>query len=143
MRELRALCLLLIASGLIWAQPNPQQLDSSPTSSAAELMALREALLQLDRIKKEHPLLHTIQSDVSDSKAIAALCERVSRDYPALNNLINNAGVIRKINFQDKGSDHRSHPIKRYPENCNVRVNFGGIEDVGWVAECSDASVGE
>ncbi len=26
---------------------------------------------------------------------------------------------------------HRSHPIKRYPENCNVRVNFGGIEDVG------------
>ncbi|HKN70786.1 MAG TPA: hypothetical protein VJX30_07150 [Terriglobales bacterium] len=41
----RALCLLLIAPGFIWAQANPQQLDSSPTSSAAELKALREALL--------------------------------------------------------------------------------------------------
>lgn len=45
----RALCLLLIAPGLIWAQANPQQLDSSPTSSAAELTALHEALLQTQR----------------------------------------------------------------------------------------------
>jgi len=49
MRELRALCLLLIAPGLIWAQANPQQLDSSSTSSAAELKALREALLQTQK----------------------------------------------------------------------------------------------
>ena len=45
----RALCLLLIAPGLIWAQANPQQLDSSPTSSAAELSALRDALLQTQK----------------------------------------------------------------------------------------------
>ncbi|HXM10494.1 MAG TPA: hypothetical protein VN946_11145 [Terriglobales bacterium] len=43
---LPALCLLLITSGLIWAQASPQKLDSSPNSSAAELSALREALLQ-------------------------------------------------------------------------------------------------
>ena len=46
---LRALCLLLITSGLIWAQASPQQLDSSPNSSAAELSALREALLQTQK----------------------------------------------------------------------------------------------
>lgn len=55
--------------------------------------------------QKEHPLLHSIQSDVSDPKAIASLYERVSREYPALNILINNAGVTRKINLQDKGCD--------------------------------------
>ncbi len=79
---------------------------------ATQLLALGNTVIitgrdqaKLDRIKKEHPLLHTIQSDVSDPKAIASLYERVSREYPALNILINNAGVMRKINLQDKGSD--------------------------------------
>jgi uncharacterized oxidoreductase len=78
---------------------------------ATQLLALGNTVImtgrdqaKLDRIKK-HPLLHTIQSDVSDPKAIASLYERVSREYPALNILINNAGVMRKINLQDKGSD--------------------------------------
>jgi NAD(P)-dependent dehydrogenase (short-subunit alcohol dehydrogenase family) len=34
-----------------------------------------------------------------------ALYERVSREFPALNILINNAGIMRKINLQDKGGD--------------------------------------
>jgi len=79
---------------------------------ATQLLALGNTVIitgrdqaKLDRIKKEHPLLHTIQSDVSDPKAIASLNQRVSREYPALNILINNAGVMRKINLQDKGSD--------------------------------------
>lgn len=46
---LRALCLLLIAPGFIWAQASTQKLDSSPNSSAAELSALREALLQTQK----------------------------------------------------------------------------------------------
>src|SRR6202044_1684447 len=52
MRELRNiqtaafLWLLLLVPGFIWAQASPQKLDSSPNSSAAELSALREALLQ-------------------------------------------------------------------------------------------------
>src|SRR5882724_13592876 len=49
MRELRALCLLLIAPTLIWAQAGTPQPDSSSTSSIAELRALREALLQTQK----------------------------------------------------------------------------------------------
>ena len=77
---------------------------------ATQLLALGNTVIitgrdqaKLDRIKKEQPLLHTFQSDVSDPKAIASLYERVSRECPALNILINNAGVMRKINLQDKG----------------------------------------
>jgi uncharacterized oxidoreductase len=79
---------------------------------ATQLLALGNTVIitgrdqaKLDRIKKELPLLHTIQSDVSDPEAIASLYERVSREYPALNILINNAGVMRKISLQDKGCD--------------------------------------
>jgi len=79
---------------------------------ATQLLALGNMVVitgrdpaKLDRIKRELPLLHVIQSDVSDPTAIASLYERVSREYPALNILINNAGVMRKINLQDKGSD--------------------------------------
>ena len=79
---------------------------------ATQLLALGNTVIitgrdqaKLDRIKKEQPLLHAIQSDVTDPKAIASLYERVSREYPALNILINNAGVMRKINLQDKDSD--------------------------------------
>jgi hypothetical protein len=43
------LWLLLLAPGPIWAQANSQKLDSSPNSSAAELSALREALLQTQK----------------------------------------------------------------------------------------------
>lgn len=42
---------------------------------------------------------------MSDPKAIALLYEHVTREFPALNMLINNAGIMRKINLQDKGGD--------------------------------------
>ena len=79
---------------------------------ATQLLALGNTVIitgrdqpKLDRIKGEDPLLHVIQSDVNDPGAIASLYERVSRGYPALNILINNARVMRKINLQDKGCD--------------------------------------
>jgi hypothetical protein len=51
MRGLRALCLLLVAPSLIWAQASPQKPDSSPSNPdvASELKAVREALLQTQK----------------------------------------------------------------------------------------------
>ncbi len=49
--------------------------------------------------------VHTAQSDVSDANAIAALHEKITHAFPALNILINNAGIMRKINLQDGGTD--------------------------------------
>jgi uncharacterized oxidoreductase len=79
---------------------------------ATQLLALGNTVIitgrdqaKLDRIKREHPLLHAIQSDVSDPHAIASLYERVTREFPALNILINSAGIMRKINLQDNGTD--------------------------------------
>ena len=60
---------------------------------------------KLDRVRSEYPSLHTMQSDVTDPAAISALFERVTQEFPALNILINNAGIMRKINLQDRGAD--------------------------------------
>lgn len=53
----------------------------------------------------EYPLMHTIQSDVSDPAAIASLYRQVTSEFPALNVLINNAGIMRKVNLHDSGAD--------------------------------------
>ena len=60
---------------------------------------------KLDRIARELPRLHVLQSDVTDPKSMAALYARVKSEFPALNVLINNAGIMRKINLQDRGLD--------------------------------------
>src|SRR5260370_12340654 len=57
---------------------------------------------KLDRAKGAFPKVHTFQSDVSDPKAIAILYEKVTKQFPELNILINNAGIMREINVHDK-----------------------------------------
>jgi uncharacterized oxidoreductase len=57
---------------------------------------------KLDKVKKLLPKLHTFQSDVTDPKAIAQLFETVTKQFPELNMLINNAGIMRTINMHDK-----------------------------------------
>src|SRR6202035_5228726 len=57
---------------------------------------------KLDRAKADFPKIHTFQSDVSDPKAIATLYEKVTKQFPGLNILINNAGIMREINVHDK-----------------------------------------
>ena len=56
------------------------------------------------RVQRDLPQIHTIQSDVSDPEAIAPLCARITSEFPELNILINNAGIMRKINLQDRGT---------------------------------------
>lgn len=60
---------------------------------------------KLAKFGREHPLIHTIQSDVNDPAAIASLYRQITAEFPALNVLINNAGIMRKINLQDSGAD--------------------------------------
>ncbi len=60
---------------------------------------------KLDKAKKQFQKVHTIQSDVSDPKAITALFDKVTKEFPGLNILINNAGIMKTINLHDAGSD--------------------------------------
>ena len=57
---------------------------------------------KLDRAKKLLPQIHTFQSDVSNPEAISALFKKVTEQFPALNILINNAGIMRTINLHDQ-----------------------------------------
>jgi uncharacterized oxidoreductase len=59
----------------------------------------------LDAASKKLKGLRTIQSDVSDPKAITNLYQEVIKEFPDLNMLINNAGIMRKINLHQVGSN--------------------------------------
>src|SRR5438105_14052378 len=48
----------------------------------------------LDQVKAKYPKLHTIQSDVADPAQIAALAARVKSDFPNLDVLMYNAGIL-------------------------------------------------
>src|SRR5437588_10934209 len=56
----------------------------------------------MDRAKAAFPKIHTFRSDISDPKAIGTLYEQVTKQFPELNILINNAGIMREINIHDK-----------------------------------------
>jgi uncharacterized oxidoreductase len=49
---------------------------------------------KLDAAAKETPKLKTIRSDAADAKAVAELARRMKADYPKLNVLFNNAGIM-------------------------------------------------
>ena len=53
----------------------------------------------LDEVKAKHPKLHTIQSDVADPAQIATLAARVKADFPKLDVLMNNAGIMLHKNL--------------------------------------------
>jgi len=55
---------------------------------------------RLDATKAKLPGIHTFQSDASDPQAISALFDKVTGEFPNLNVLINNAGIMRQINLQ-------------------------------------------
>src|SRR6202021_3309240 len=59
---------------------------------------------KMDRAKAAFPKIHTFQSDVSDSDAIATLYEKVAKQFPDVNILINNAGIMRELNVHDEAA---------------------------------------
>ncbi len=56
---------------------------------------------KLDEAKAKHPKLEVIQSDVADSKQVETLKQAITSKYPETNIVINNAGIMRKINMHE------------------------------------------
>jgi uncharacterized oxidoreductase len=56
---------------------------------------------KLKKAKDAFPQIETIQSDVCKPEEIIALEQRVTKAFPELNVLINNAGIMRTINIQE------------------------------------------
>jgi uncharacterized oxidoreductase len=53
----------------------------------------------LDELKANYPKLHTIQSDVADSAQISALARRMKAEFPKLDVVMNNAGIMLHKNL--------------------------------------------
>jgi uncharacterized oxidoreductase len=56
---------------------------------------------KLEQTKKQFPLTHTFQSDVSNAEDVERLYDQVTRQFPKLNVIINNAGIMRNLDLQD------------------------------------------
>jgi len=74
----------------------------------------------LDQVKANHPKLHTIQSDVADPAQIAALAARVKSDFPKLDVLMNNAGIMLHKNLKAPATDLAGLMAE-------MNVNVGGV----------------
>src|SRR2546428_6174740 len=74
----------------------------------------------LDQVKAKHPKLHTIQSDVADPAQIAALAARVKSDFPKLDVLMNNAGILLYKNLKSPAADLTGLMAE-------MNVNVGGV----------------
>lgn len=59
----------------------------------------------LNETKKRFPKVHTFQSDVSKLQDIEQLYKEVTEQFPQLNIIINNAGLMRLIDLQDTTLD--------------------------------------
>ena len=74
----------------------------------------------LDKVKAKHPKLHTIQSDVADPAQIAALAARVKSEFPRLDVLMNNAGIMQYKNLRAPDADLAALTAE-------MNINVGGV----------------
>ena len=74
----------------------------------------------LDDLKRIHPRLQTIQSDVADPAQIAALARRMKAEYPKLDVLMNNAGIMLYKNLRATATDLDGLMTE-------MNVNVGGV----------------
>src|SRR5213596_2675584 len=74
----------------------------------------------LDEVKAKHPKIHTIQSDVADVAQIAALAARVKADFPRLDVLMNNAGILLYKNLKAPAADLDGLMAE-------MNINVGGV----------------
>lgn len=58
----------------------------------------------LEDAKRRYPSLHSVQSDVSDPDGIQALYDTMAARFPALDTLVNNAGIMRIVRLGEERS---------------------------------------
>ena len=74
----------------------------------------------LDEVKAKYPKLHTIQADVADPAQISSLAARVKSEFPKLDVLMNNAGIMLYKNLKAAASDLDGLMAE-------VNINLGGV----------------
>jgi uncharacterized oxidoreductase len=74
----------------------------------------------LDEVKAKYPKLHVIQSDVANPAEIAALAVRVKADFPRLDVLMNNAGIMLHKNLKVPAADLAGLMAE-------MNINVGGV----------------
>ena len=74
----------------------------------------------LDEVKAKPPRLHIIQSDAADTAQIAALAARVKVEFPKLDVLMNNAGILLYKNLKATASDLDGLMAE-------MNINVGGV----------------
>ncbi|QDK82549.1 SDR family NAD(P)-dependent oxidoreductase [Spirosoma sp. KCTC 42546] len=90
---------------------------------ASKLMALGNTVIitgrnaqKLQEVAQKLPGVHTIQSDVSLVEDISTLYNRVTRKFPDLNIIINNAGEMRKISL------HHQHALTDITREIDINL---------------------
>jgi uncharacterized oxidoreductase len=74
----------------------------------------------LEEVKAKYPKLHVIQSDVANPAEIAALAARVKADFPKLDVLMNNAGIMLHKDLKVPAADLAGLMTE-------VSINLGGV----------------
>jgi|SRR6218665_1284 len=75
------------------------------TAIGAVVIVTGRKLEALYETKKQFPGVHIFQSDLSSPKDIEQLYKEVTLQFPGLNIIINNAGLMRLIDLQDTSLD--------------------------------------
>jgi uncharacterized oxidoreductase len=74
----------------------------------------------LDEVKAKYPKLHTIQGDVAEPAQIDALAARVKAEFPKLDVLMHNAGIMLQKNLKVPAADLDGLMAE-------VNINLGGV----------------
>lgn len=75
------------------------------TEKGANVIVTGRNMDALNATKKTFPDVHTFQSDVSKPQDIEQLYKDITQQFPELNIIINNAGIMRNIDVQDTSMD--------------------------------------
>ncbi|RZJ86112.1 MAG: SDR family NAD(P)-dependent oxidoreductase, partial [Chryseobacterium sp.] len=75
------------------------------SEKGANMIVTGRNIEALNATKNKFPKIQTFQSDVSNPKDIENLYTQVTNQYPDLNIIINNAGIMRNLDLQDTSLD--------------------------------------